>query len=91
MKNNGRSGSNFVSQNLGENMNGTIKNKIYGSATVGERGQIVIPADIRKSFSIKPGDKLMVFAKSEMIGLIPMEEFSHFLDQASEALSRIKK
>ena len=72
-------------------MNNVPRKKVYGSATVGERGQIVIPADVRKSFSIKPGDKLMVFAKSEMIGLIPMEEFSHFLDQASEALAKIKK
>ena len=72
-------------------MNSIPKNKIYGSATVGERGQIVIPADVRKFFSIKPGDKLIVFAKSEMIGLIPVEEFSHFLDQASEALAKFKK
>jgi len=72
-------------------MSGMDKNKIYGSATVGERGQIVIPADARKSLSIKPGDKLMVFAKSDMIGLIPMEEFSHFLDEASLALARYKK
>lgn len=72
-------------------MSAASKNKIYGSATVGERGQIVIPSDVRKIFSIKPGDKLMVFAKSEMIGLIPMEEFSHFLDQAGEALARFRK
>jgi AbrB family looped-hinge helix DNA binding protein len=72
-------------------MNNVPRKKVYGSATVGERGQIVIPADVRRSFSIKPGDKLMVFAKSEMIGLIPMEEFSHFLDQASEALAKVKK
>jgi len=72
-------------------MSDTSKKKVYGSATVGERGQIVIPSDVRKIFSIKPGDKLIVFAKSEMIGLIPVEEFSHFLDQASEALARFKK
>jgi len=72
-------------------MSTTSKNKIYGSATVGERGQIVIPMDARKSLSIKPGDKLMVFAKSDMIGLIPMEEFSQILDKMSEAIARFKK
>lgn len=72
-------------------MSATSKNKIYGSATVGERGQIVIPMDARKSLSIKPGDKLMVFAKSDMIGLIPMEEFSQMLDKMSEAIARFKK
>ena len=72
-------------------MSTTSKNKIYGSATVGERGQIVIPMDARKFLSIKPGDKLMVFAKSDMIGLIPMEEFSQMLDKMSEAIARFKK
>ncbi len=35
--------------------------KFYGSVTVSERGQIVVPAEARKDFSIKPGDKLLVF------------------------------
>lgn len=35
--------------------------KFYGSVTVSERGQIVIPADARKDFGIKTGDKLLVF------------------------------
>ncbi|MCD6431910.1 AbrB/MazE/SpoVT family DNA-binding domain-containing protein [Candidatus Bathyarchaeota archaeon] len=33
---------------------------IYGIATVGERGQIVIPKEARDQFDIKPGDKLVV-------------------------------
>ena len=65
------------------------KKKIYGSATVGGRGQVVIPAQIRKFFKLKAGDKLIVFAKHEMIGLIPAEEFSTFLDQATEALAKL--
>ena len=35
--------------------------KFYGSVTVSERGQVVIPADARKDFGIKTGDKLLVF------------------------------
>lgn len=31
----------------------------YGVATVGERGQVVIPADARRLCAIEPGDKLM--------------------------------
>ena len=34
--------------------------KCYGSATVGERGQVVLPVEIRKLFEIEPGDKLIV-------------------------------
>lgn len=33
---------------------------LYGTVTVGERGQIVLPIEARKHFNIKPGDKLLV-------------------------------
>jgi AbrB family looped-hinge helix DNA binding protein len=39
----------------------TIDEYFYGSATIGERGQIVIPADARKECEMHPGDKLLVF------------------------------
>ena len=39
--------------------------KFYGSVTVSERGQIVIPADARRDFGIKTGDKLLVFGDLE--------------------------
>lgn len=32
----------------------------YGSATIGERGQLVIPAEARKSLSLNPGDRVLV-------------------------------
>ena len=37
------------------------RKKFYGSVTVSERGQVVIPADARRDFGIKPGEKLLVF------------------------------
>mgnify|MGYP001766201893 CR=1 FL=1 len=39
--------------------------KFYGSVTVSERGQIVIPVDARKDFNIETGDKLLVFGDLE--------------------------
>jgi len=36
----------------------------YGSATVGTKGQIVIPAKLRKDSNIKPGDTLIFIGKS---------------------------
>ena len=33
---------------------------VFGVVTVGEKGQIVIPARARKIFGIQPGDRLMV-------------------------------
>lgn len=67
--------------------------EVFGAVTMGERGQIVIPAHIRKVFSIKPGDRLIVFAKENdgPIGLIPAEQFSQFLEHATQMLAKIKK
>jgi AbrB family looped-hinge helix DNA binding protein len=40
--------------------------KFYGSVTVSERGQIVIPAEARKDFNIVGGDKILVFSDMKM-------------------------
>ena len=32
--------------------------KFYGSTVMGERGQVVIPAEAREEIGIKPGEKL---------------------------------
>ncbi len=68
-----------------------VRGKVYGAVTVGGRGQIVIPSDIRKLFKVKAGDKLIVFAKPDMIGFVPAEEFNQFLNQASSIMAQIKK
>ncbi|MDD5738165.1 MAG: AbrB/MazE/SpoVT family DNA-binding domain-containing protein [Candidatus Omnitrophica bacterium] len=63
----------------------------HSVVTVGERGQVVVPADIRKQFNIKSGDKLVVFAKPQhMIGLVPADDFNRFLTEATKVLSKIK-
>lgn len=72
-------------------MKALVKDKIYGAVTVGERGQIVIPAQIRRSFKINSGDKMIIFAKHEMIGLVSAQEFNRFLDEATKAVARISK
>lgn len=65
--------------------------KMYGAVTVGERGQIVIPAQARKLFQIKAGDKLIVFAKSGgPIGLVPAGNFAHFLDESIAMMAKMK-
>lgn len=53
----------------------------YGVATVGERGQIVIPADLRKDLAIQGGDKLMLWThpSGKGIMLFPIEEMRDFM------------
>lgn len=38
---------------------------IFGTVTVGDRGQIVIPKKARDIFDIKPGDSLMILGDEE--------------------------
>ncbi|MDD2752901.1 MAG: AbrB/MazE/SpoVT family DNA-binding domain-containing protein [Candidatus Omnitrophica bacterium] len=66
------------------------KSKIYGAVTVGKRGQAVIPAKLRKSFNIKPKDRLMVFAEldKKIISLVPEKYFSRFLEKAGDKIYR---
>ncbi len=41
----------------------------YG--TVSPKYQIVIPKDVRRSVGLKPGQRLMIYAKDNVIFLIP--------------------
>ncbi|MFW9818996.1 MAG: AbrB/MazE/SpoVT family DNA-binding domain-containing protein [Candidatus Thorarchaeota archaeon] len=51
------------------------RNLFYGAVTVGERGQITIPAAARKTFDILPGDKILVFGDIEKgIGLVKEDQ-----------------
>jgi len=60
--------------------------KLYGTATVGSKGQVVIPADAREDLNLKPGDRLyvvsagtggVVFLKEEMLEDIVAKMSAH--------------
>ncbi len=56
--------------------------------TVGERGQVVIPAAIRERVGLTPGDKLMVFTKhSEVICLVPTSSMRQLVNVLTEQLA----
>ncbi|MGC9319454.1 MAG: AbrB/MazE/SpoVT family DNA-binding domain-containing protein [Armatimonadota bacterium] len=38
-----------------------LQEDFMGAVTVGERGQVVIPAEARKRMGLEPGDKLLAF------------------------------
>jgi len=73
-------------------MNGFFRGKFYGTVTVGERGQFVIPAQLRKALRVNSGDQLMVFAKPDkrMINIMPFKDFTQFVERASKAIAKLE-
>ncbi len=54
-----------------------------GSVTVGERGQVVIPAQAREKMNIKPGDKLLAILHPTHGGVFfaRIEQFRELTEQ----------
>ena len=68
----------------GENMGLSVPPKgryIFGVVTVGDKGQIVIPAKARKIFELGTGDQLVVLGKEgEGLALIKANDFLELAD-----------
>ena len=47
-----------------------LKDHFYGAATVGERGQIVIPVEARKKYNIETADKILIMGAPHEKGLM---------------------
>lgn len=70
-----------------------MRRKIYGVATVSERGQIVIPQEAREDLNIKPGDKLMVICVGPKFGLmlVKAEEILTFFEEMTKDIEELEK
>ena len=71
----------------------TPDSQFWGSATVGERGQIVIPSEARQEMDIKPGDKLLIFSgmHGNSLNVIKAEQVSEFVSKAMERLTKMEE
>lgn len=68
--------------------------KLYGTVTVGERGQIVIPVEARKELGLEPSTKLLVFGTPHGAGglVITRADFvSEFLAKATARLTQFEE
>ena len=62
---------------------------LFGMVTVGDKGQIVIPARARKLFDISPGDQLVVLGdESQGLAIIKAKDF---LNMANMIRNVVKK
>ena len=58
------------------------KDKYVGISKVGEKGQIVIPAEVRKMFGIVPGDSIIVLCDKERgIALVKSDVIEDLTDK----------
>jgi AbrB family looped-hinge helix DNA binding protein len=69
-----------------------MKKKLYGTATVGTKGQVVIPADAREELGIKTGDRLYVVGATEkgLVGFIKEEQLRQIIEHITEGLENYK-
>ncbi len=68
----------------------------YGTAVLGPRGQLVIPAEARKELGIDTGSKLLVFGHLDGRGLLLMkaeaaEELLNIMSNRLDELARLVK
>ncbi len=63
--------------------------RVFGTAKVGDRGQIVIPKEARELFGIKPGDTLLIVGEADTGLIVSRPEILN--DLANELLNNVKK
>ena len=63
------------------------KGKLAASAKVGEKGQIVIPKEMREMFSIQPGDTIILLADEKRgIAIPPKSVFNAFIEKVHDLM-----
>ncbi len=58
----------------------------FGMTVVGERGQIVIPKELREQLNLKKGDQLMLMYHNDSIVIIPREKMEAFVGHLTASL-----
>lgn len=63
----------------------------FGTTTIGEKGQVVIPAEARKAMGLKSGQKLLVIGMGKsMIALTKADQLEKMADHLSKKLEGIR-
>lgn len=65
--------------------------QFYGTASVGEKGQIVIPQEARKNMKLKKGDRLLVFGMdNDMLAVANLSHIEKITSHLSKKLKMIR-
>lgn len=66
--------------------------QLYGTATVGTKGQVVIPADAREALDIKPGDRLYCVGSvsKKWLGFLKEDQLREIIDHLTDNIEQYK-
>lgn len=66
---------------------------LAGTVTVGPKGQVVIPSEVREQMNIKPGDKLVAlyFDEKKSVALITEQQAQDYVVQMGEWCTYFKE
>jgi len=69
------------------------RREFYGSTTVGDRGQIVLPAVLRRKYKINAGDKLLVMGNEHMrvVFLVNAEVLGSAIDKMEKQIKEFSE
>ena len=66
--------------------------KLFGTATVGTKGQVVIPAEARKALNIEEGDKMYVVGSEhgKFVGFVKEEQLRELVSKLTDSIESYK-
>jgi AbrB family looped-hinge helix DNA binding protein len=66
--------------------------EFFGTTTLGEKGQVVIPAEAREIMKLSKGQKLLVFGMGDdMVAFCKVDQLEKFASHLSKRLETIRK
>lgn len=67
--------------------------RLVGTVTVGPKGQVVIPADVRENMQIQPGDKLVALYLDEKqsVAFITERQAQEYVTKMAEEFTQFKE
>ena len=66
--------------------------KLFGTATVGSKGQVVIPAEAREELNIKAGDRLYVVGSPDggFLGLLKEDSLEQIMQHMTSQIENFR-
>ncbi len=64
--------------------------KFYGTVSLGEKGQIVVPVEARKALKLQKGEQLLVFGMGgDMLAIMKLDHVEKIAEHLSKKLQMI--